>query len=150
VAPGAGGAADQVDQRVARQHRIGCRAGMTIGTGTVEFARSNAGEPNARTFLAPYRPVAVPHGFGGAGESLAGRHDCGCEKKKCRHSNFLADRSDQSTNFHWCQRPTQQVRQNGDQVYMRIPWRGKGLRRSATEHLTAATSVQCPNTIRKN
>ena len=21
----------------------------------------------------------------------AGRHDCGCEKKKCRHSNFLPD-----------------------------------------------------------
>lgn len=104
----------------------------------------------AGTFLAPYRPVAVPHGFGGAGESLAGRHDCGCEKKKCRHSNFLADRSDQSTNFHWCQRPTQQVRQNGDQECMRIPWRGKGLRSSATEHLTAATSVQCSNTIRKN
>ena len=91
MAPGAGGAADQVDQCVARHHRIGCGAGVTIGTGAIELARCNAGEPDARTFLAPYRPIAVPHGFGGAGESLAGRHDCGCEKKKCRHSNFLPD-----------------------------------------------------------
>ena len=91
MAPGAGGAADQVDQRIARHHRIDCGAGMTIGTGAVELARCNAGEPDTRTFLAPYRPIAVPQGFGGAGESLAGRHDCGCEKKKCRHSNFLPD-----------------------------------------------------------
>lgn len=91
MAPGAGGAADQVDQCVARHHRIGCRAGVTIGTGAVKLARCNAGEPNTRTFLAPYRSIAVPHGFGGAGESLAGRHDCGCEKKKWGHSNFLPD-----------------------------------------------------------
>lgn len=91
MAPGAGGAADQVDQCVARHNCISGGAGVTIGTGAVELARCNAGEPDTRTFLAPYRPIAVPHGFGGAGESLAGRHDCGCEKKKCRHSNFLPD-----------------------------------------------------------
>lgn len=83
MAPGAGGSADQVDQRVARHHRIGSGARMTIGAGTVELAGSNASNPDAWTFRAPHRPVAVPYGFWGAGESLAGRHDCGCEKKKC-------------------------------------------------------------------
>ena len=91
MAPSAGGAADQVDQCVARHHRIGCGAGVIIGTGAVELAGCNTGEPDTRTFLAPYGAIAVPHGFGSAGESLAGRHDCGCEKKKCRHSNFLPD-----------------------------------------------------------
>ncbi len=92
MAPGAGGAADQIDQRIACHQGVGCGAGMTIGTGAVELARCNAGEPDTRPLFAPYRPVAVPHGFRGAGERLAGRHDCGCEKKKkCRHSNFLLD-----------------------------------------------------------
>lgn len=91
MAPGADGSANQVDQCVARDNCISGGAGVTIGTRAVELARCNAGEPDTRTFLAPYRPIAVPHGFGGAGESLAGRQDCGCEKKKCQHSNFLPD-----------------------------------------------------------
>ncbi len=92
VAPGADGSSDQVDQRVARHNGIGGGAGVTIGTGTVELAGSNTGKPDSWTFLAPHRPVAVPHGFGGAGESFPGGHDCGCEKKKRRHSNFLPNR----------------------------------------------------------
>ena len=81
MAPSAGGAADQVDQCVARHHRIGCGAGVTIGTGAVELAGCNTGEPDTRTFLAPYGAIAVPHGFGGAGESLAGRHTAAARRR---------------------------------------------------------------------
>lgn len=93
MAPGAAGSADQLDQRIARDHRIGCGARVTSGTGAVELARSNASKPDAWTFITPHGPVTVPHGFGRADESLPRGHDCGCEKKKCQHSNFLPNRS---------------------------------------------------------
>lgn len=82
MAPGAGGSADQLDQSISRRHRIGCGARVASGTGAVEFARSNAGNTNARTFLAPYRPISVPYCFRGASEGLTIRHNHGREKKK--------------------------------------------------------------------
>ena len=81
MASGAGGPADQVDQSVARRDRIGSRAGVTGGTGPVNFACSDASKPDPWSFLAPHRSVAIPHGFCSADKSLAGRHDRGGEEK---------------------------------------------------------------------
>jgi len=47
---------------------------MSGAAGAIHFARRYAGEANARPFLTPNGPVAVPHSDGCATEGLAGRN----------------------------------------------------------------------------
>jgi len=52
---------------------------VTIGTGVVELAGSDACEPDEWTFLALCGPIAIPNSIRCAGECITGRHNCGSD-----------------------------------------------------------------------
>ena len=61
---------------------------MVSATGVVDLARGNACETDARTFLAPDRPVAIPNSLRCASEGLA-RGDDSSGKQEREHLAFL-------------------------------------------------------------
>lgn len=80
----------------------GSRARMVAAAGPVDFARCDACQANARALCAPDRPVTVPNARRGAGEGLAGGHNCCGEEEEKRHAGRLClqdsrDNRDEST-----------------------------------------------------
>ena len=66
--------ADQANKGVSCSDSTSIGARVTGATGAIHFTGSYAGEANARPFLTPNGPVAVPHSDGCATEGLAGRN----------------------------------------------------------------------------
>ena len=66
--------ADQANKRVSCIDSIRIRARVTRATGAIHFTGSYAGEANARPFLTPNGPIAVPHSDRRATERLASRN----------------------------------------------------------------------------
>lgn len=70
-------AAHQLYQRIARLNCRGSGAGLIVPAGAVHFPRSDAGDPQVRTFRAPDRTVTIPDVGRCAGECLSGGDDGG-------------------------------------------------------------------------
>lgn len=77
--------ADQAHQRVPGLFSAGFGAGLAATAGLVDLARCHTRQADARSFLAPDRPIAIPNPGRRAGECLIGGYDQGGSCKDNRH-----------------------------------------------------------------
>lgn len=93
---------EQTDQIVPGGGRRRRRAGLTRAATSVDLARGNASEPDARTFGTPDRSVSIPHPRRRTGEAVPRRDDLNCDEDQ--HWLVAADPTinvDRRRNARW-------------------------------------------------